>query len=222
MEASTRQVAVDQPSPRKSSPIMFTRFRTSEAVYVLESPKIPLAPNAAGAPFLILLGQSYECEEEVYRLWLIRNADDLKSALEADVEPPPNASRFVAGLKLLLEFLSSIPDDAVFVYSYDRAPIPVLLDAFRIGGGMSEWALEDLRKRGEKGCLALRKLLQKEKDPDRLLAAISMLLMLDRGEETIAAIQKMMLRCDPETGKHAAALLQGIDETSSHRPPPER
>ena len=201
---------------------MFTRFRTSEAVHVLESPKIPLAPDAAGAPFLILLGQSYECEEEIYRLWLIRNANELKAALEAEVEPPSNVSKFVAGLKSLLEFLSSIPDDAVFVYSYDRAPIPVLLDAFRIGGGLSEWALEDLRKRGEKGRVALRKVLQKGKDIDQLLAAVSMLLMLDRREETIAAVQELINRFDPETGKRVAALLRSIEELSSRRYPTER
>jgi hypothetical protein len=104
---------------------MFTRFRTATAEHVFNAPLIRIPLDAAGAEFLSALGGVYDNEEELYRQWLIRNANDLKCTLESpDFNTKPGVAKFLVGLTSLLEFLNSIPDDSIFLYSYDRTTPP--------------------------------------------------------------------------------------------------
>ncbi len=101
---------------------MFTRFRTATAAHVFDAPMIRIPPDAGGTPFLSALGEAYEFEEELYRQWLIRNAQDLKRTLEqTDFSTQPAVSKFLLALNSLLEFLHSIPEDSVALYSSDRS-----------------------------------------------------------------------------------------------------
>ncbi|MCA9070006.1 MAG: hypothetical protein KDA84_13835, partial [Planctomycetaceae bacterium] len=93
---------------------------------VFHAPLIPFPPQAAGAAFLEMLGEVYDSEEELHRQWLVRNAQELKTTLEHPQFPEhPNVARFLPELDSLLEFLQSLSEDVVAVFSSDRRPAEV-------------------------------------------------------------------------------------------------
>jgi len=186
------------------------------------------------------LTSAYEYEVEYFASWLLRIAKEFKTALEqSDLKEQPGVPELLAALRLTIDFLESIPDEResrgkplpeaaglkellesipgeqVSLYSYDRAPsINDLLAAFSKGSGGDDWAIEELVKKGGKGRSALLSVLKKEKNKERLLAAVSMLLIVFRDDQTVAAIQRFLDACDEEIGKEAAILVAAY--TSAH------
>jgi len=194
---------------------MFTRFQTASAVHVLNAPLIKIPPDTPGAMFLGALGGAYEYEDEHLRSRLFQFAADLEVALQQrDLITRPGVEAFLVGLRAVMEFLNSVDENAVRLYSYERAPsIEDLLDAFGNGGGADDWALEELGKKGEKGRKALLSVLKKEQDKSKLLAAISMLLIVFRDHQTTTAVQTFIEKCETDIGRDASLLLAAYTAT---------
>jgi hypothetical protein len=190
---------------------MITRFRTASSEYVFDAPLIGsiLPRDAPGGMFLAALGGAYEIEEEHLRSRLLQFVMDLETTLgQSDLKSKRGVAKYLAALRSLIEFLQSVSDNSVYLYSYERAPsINTLLSAFARGGGATDWALEELGTKGEKGRNALLSVLKKEKARDRVLSAISMLLLLYRDNQTITTVQRFIETCDTDTGKAAALLM---------------
>lgn len=188
---------------------MFTRFRTASAVQVFNLPLVGLPPQVPGAMFLAALGGAYENEEEHLRSRLLQFATDLSVGLkQPDLMAWPGMQAFQAGLRSVIEFLQKSDENSVYLYSYDRTPsMGDLLDAFATGGGANDWALEELGKKGEKGRKMLLSALKKAEDQETILSAISMLLILFRDDQTIAAVQKFIDNCNADVGREASLLL---------------
>lgn len=194
---------------------MFTRFQTASAVHVLNAPLIEIPPDTPGAMFLSALGGAYEYEDEHLRSRLLQFAADLEVALHQEtLITRPSVEAFLVGLHAVIEFLNSVEENAVRLYSYERAPsVEDLLDAFGNGGGADDWALDELGNKGEKGRKALLSLLKKEQDKSKILAAISMLLIVFRDDQTTAAVQTFIDKCEEDIGKDASLLLAAYTDT---------
>lgn len=179
-----------------------------------------IPPDIRGIRLLHELCGAYEEEEEYNCSWLIRQAKELVATLEqAGFDEAPRVSKLIAELRLVVEFLQPISSETVTIYSYDRAPSSgELLTAFMEGSGADDWALEEFQKKGDKGRRALLSLLKKEKDEDRLLAAVSMLLIVFRDEQTVAAVRRFVDTCDDEIGVAAATLLSAYTSDSESSP----
>jgi hypothetical protein len=188
---------------------MYTRFQTPSAVHVLDAPLINIPPDTPGAMFLGALGGAYEYEEDHLRSRLLQFAADLEVALQQDdLITRPGVDSFLVALRSVIEFLHSIDDNSVRLYSYERTPsIDSLVNAFGNGAGADDWALEEVGKKGQSGRKALLSFLKKEQDKRRIMSAISMLLIVFRDDRTIAAIQKFIDACEPDIGKEASLLM---------------
>lgn len=194
---------------------MFTRFLTSSAVHVFDAPLVKIMPDTPGAMFLQVIGGAYEYEEEHLCSRLLQFAVDLEVALQqSDHFTRPDLETFLVSLRSVIEFLRSVNENSVRLYSYERAPsIEDLLDAFGNGGGADDWAIEELGKKGGKGRKALLSVLMKENDRDKLLAAISMLLIVFRDDQTTAAVRAFIETCEEDIGKDASLLLAAYTAT---------
>lgn len=175
----------------------------------MDAPLVKVPADIAGVRLIAELGIAYECEEEYLCSWLVRQGGELRAAVEeAELDREPGVSRFLAALKSAIDFLESVPDETVAIYSYDRPPTTDdLLDAFAKGNGADDWAIQELAKKSDKGRKALLSVLKKEKNKDRLLAAVSMLLIVFRDDQTVAAIRRIVDTCEDDTGREAAVLL---------------
>jgi hypothetical protein len=200
---------------KASKSIMFTRFQTSSAVHVFDAPLIKIPPDTPGAMFLGAIGGAFEHEEEHLRSRLLQFAADLEVALQQEeLNTRRGVGAFLVGLRGVINFLNSVDENSVCLYSYERAPsIEDLLDAFGNGGGADDWALEELEKKGEKGRKALLSTLKKKRDKRKLLAAISMLLIVFLDDQTRAAIQTFIDKCEPDIGQDASLLLAAYTAT---------
>lgn len=180
--------------------------------------RIPMANipvDIRGVRFLTELTGAYDSEEQRLRLWVLRLGRELEAAIEqSDLISQQGVPEFLAELSAATEFLQSIPDESVSLYSYDHdATTDELLTAFSESGA-NDWALEEVGGKGEKGRRELLSVLKKEKDKERQLAAISMLLIVFHDDHTLAAIERFLDACDEEIGKEAAKLVAAY--TSSH------
>ena len=125
-----------------------------------------------------------------------------------DLITRPGVDSFLVALRSVIEFLHSIDDNSVRLYSYERTPsIDSLVNAFGNGAGADDSALEEVGKKGQSGRKALLSFLKKEQDKRRIMSAISMLLIVFRDDRTIAAIQKFIDACEPDIGKEASLLM---------------
>jgi hypothetical protein len=188
---------------------MFTRFRTLSQSHLFDAPLIKIPPSTGGALFLAALGGAYEFEEEQLRSRLIRAATELRLSLQQpDLQGGRGVPEFVTGLSAVLDFLNSVDDATVLLYSFDRAPsIDDILEAFASGAGANDWALEELGKKGAKGRQLLLSALPNQRAKDRLLAAVSMLLILFRDDATVAEIERFAGSCAPELANDVAQLV---------------
>jgi hypothetical protein len=194
---------------------MFTRFQTVSAVHVLNAPLVRIPPETPGAKFLGALGGAFGYEEEHLRSRLLQLAADLEVALQQDeLMACPGVEAFCVGLRDVISFLNSVDDSSVRLYSYERAPsVEDLLGAFGDGGGARNWAIEEPGGKGEKGRKALLSVLKKEKDNNKVLAAVSMLLIVFRDDRTREAVQKFIDKCNGDIGKDASLLLAAYTAT---------
>lgn len=188
---------------------MFTRFRTLSRCHWFNAPLIKIPPSTDGALFLAALGSAYEFEEEQLRSRLIQIATNLQLSLrQPELQGGRGVPEFETSLSAVLDFLNSVDDATVLLYSFDRAPsIDDLLEAFASGAGANDWALEELGKKGAKGRQLLLSALQKQQAKDRLLAAVSMLLIVFRDDATVAEIQRLAQNCTPQLANDVAQLI---------------
>lgn len=188
---------------------MFTRFRTESTHHLFEVSFSDLPREVAMSTFLCMLVRAYGDEDEYFRASIRQDAAHLRKGLESpEFLAHRGVAKLVRSLDALLEFIDSTTEPTLCFYSYDRSPsINDILDAFAKGGGADDWAIEELASRGGKGRTALLKVLEKDEDRDRLLAAVSMLLISFRDDRTIAAVRRFVDTCDPNVGESAAVLL---------------
>jgi len=175
----------------------------------MDVPLISVPSDMRGVRLIIELGGAYEHEEEYACSWLIRQAEELTTALrDSGLDKDPDVSKFLAELNLAIDFLEPVSHESVLLYSYERAPsIDDLLAAFADGCGADDWALEKLARKGDEGRTALLSVLRKQKNADKLLSAISMLLIVFRDDQTIAAIEQFVEDSGDEIGRAAAMLV---------------
>lgn len=142
-------------------PIMFTRFQTLSAVHIFDAPLIEIPPNTPGAMFLGTIGGAYEFDDEHLCSRLLQFGTDLEVAIQQpDLIRRRGVPEFLVTLRSVIEFLHSANENSVHLYSYERVPpIEDLLDAFDKGGAGNDWALKELRRKGEKGWKALLSIL---------------------------------------------------------------
>lgn len=198
-------------------PGMFARFRSASGVHVINVP-LDVPPEILESRFFGLLTGAYEEEEEYALSWVLRIAKDFKVALEqSDLTQQRGVPKLLASLNSTIDFLESIPDEQasrrepmpegtgfedllesipleqVRLHSYDRAPsINEILDALREGSGGDDWAIEELERKGEKGRRDLLSVLKKEKNRNRLLTALELLIVIFRDDQTRAEVQRFV------------------------------
>ncbi|MDB5344518.1 MAG: hypothetical protein JWP89_2895 [Schlesneria sp.] len=188
---------------------MFTRFQALSQSHLFDAPLIKIPPSTEGAQFLAALGGAYEFEEEQLRSHLIQAATELRLSLQQpDLQGGRGVPEFVTSLSAVLDFLNSVDDATVLLYSFDSAPsIDDVLEAFASGAGANDWALEEIGNKGTEGRQLLLSALQQQLPKDRLLAAVSMLLILFRDEATIAEAKRFAHSCAPEIANEVAQLV---------------
>lgn len=192
---------------------MFTRFRAASGMHVMKAPLISVPDDFRGIDFLGYRSATYEYEEEYVRGWLLRIVKELKANLEqSGLDKKQSISEFLRALDPAIEFLESIPDEFVAMYSWDRAPsIAEILDAyFKAGDGLDDWALEELYKKRDGGRSALLAFLKKEKSQQKLLQAIELLLVVFRDQRTRDAVQRFIAGCGDEIRQEAAKCVAAI------------
>jgi hypothetical protein len=189
--------------------LMFTRFWTLSQYHWFNAPLIKIPPSTDGALFLAALGGAYEFEEEQLRSRLIQAATALRQSLQQpELQGGRGVPEFVTSLSAVLDFLNSVDDATVLLYSFDRAPsLDDLLEAFASGAGANDWALEELGRKGAKGRQLLLSALPKKQAKDRLMAAASMLLILFRDDATVAEIERFADSCAPDLANDVAQLV---------------
>lgn len=188
---------------------MFTRVWTSSAEHLFEAPLISVPTGTPGSDFFGCRGGSYGYVESILRGRLLQFVEDLNDSLhEPEFVSRKDVKVFLKSLESLIEFLHSQTENSVYLFSYDGTPsLSDLLRAFSEGNGADDWALEEMAKRGEKGRKALLTRLKKEKERSNILAAISMLLILFRDEQTVTSVKKFIDNQESEIGAEASLLL---------------
>ncbi len=64
---------------------------------------------------------------------------------EPDLNSLPGVEAYLVDLRALIEFLESVNENTVCLYSYERTPsIDYLLDVFAEGFGANDWASRNL------------------------------------------------------------------------------